>query len=346
MENKINISNYEAYLLDFMEGNLSEADCALLREFVLLHPELEINLEDTELVTLEAESISLGSKENLKKSGVTFSDEHFIGYIENTLSSEEKEQLELACSADAALAKELRLYKSTILETDTSIIFKDKSSLRKQSKIIYFNARVFVSAAAALLLIFGLWFVFRNVDGGNSNTKNLSEIKNSIPSNTLAAINTNSASNESVTYTSQVNMEKQQSPKRNLASNTKQAVLPTNTTSLIANNIIDTIKPRKEEKLIELKKEPEVNEVKIANNNVQPAKTNYIITEGTDDELADNNITKEKTGFWSKASKALKNLNKLGVKKVDAHETVTVNSEQTLLSLGNFKIEKNRYNQE
>ena len=33
MENRININNYEAFLLDYMEGNLSSQDISLLKEF-------------------------------------------------------------------------------------------------------------------------------------------------------------------------------------------------------------------------------------------------------------------------------------------------------------------------
>ena len=42
----INLHNYEAYLLDFSEGNLALDTIQELKEFVQLHPELEINLSD------------------------------------------------------------------------------------------------------------------------------------------------------------------------------------------------------------------------------------------------------------------------------------------------------------
>ena len=342
MTNKINISNYEAYLLDFMEGNLSGADISLLKEFVLLHPELEINLEDTELVTLESETISLGSKENLKKAAFSFSDEQLVAYIENKLAPKEKEKLEIASISDHLLAKELRLYKSTILQSDTSIVFENKESLKKQNKVIFFNTRVY-AAAAALLLVFGLWFVLRNIDNNTSIPKNLSENTDPIKSTTIASANT--ITEQSSTYTINTTVENQRIPKTNLANTLKNSSATSYTVPLIVNNTpIDTIKPEKEEKIAVVKKDPVNEDIKIADNTNPPTKTNYIITQGSDDELADNTASKEKTGFWSKATKALKNLNKLGVKKVDAQENVTVNAEQTLLSLGNFKIEKNRYN--
>ena len=65
MSEKINITNYEAFLLDYLEGNLSEGEISLLKIFVAAHPQLNIDLEDTELVSLEKDESVFTSKENL-----------------------------------------------------------------------------------------------------------------------------------------------------------------------------------------------------------------------------------------------------------------------------------------
>ena len=67
MANKINIENYEAFLLDYMEGNLSTEDFVALQMFSAEHPHLNIDLNDLELVELETEKIHFNEKENLKK---------------------------------------------------------------------------------------------------------------------------------------------------------------------------------------------------------------------------------------------------------------------------------------
>ena len=41
---QINIHNYEAYLLDFSEGNLTDELQMELELFLIQHPELDINL--------------------------------------------------------------------------------------------------------------------------------------------------------------------------------------------------------------------------------------------------------------------------------------------------------------
>ena len=52
MKNKIDIQNYEAFLLDYMEGNLSSEETVALQLFAAQHPHLEIDLNDLELVGL------------------------------------------------------------------------------------------------------------------------------------------------------------------------------------------------------------------------------------------------------------------------------------------------------
>ena len=59
---KIDIHNYEAYLLDYSEGNLTGELQVELELFLIQHPELEINLDELSLVTLENESASFSNK--------------------------------------------------------------------------------------------------------------------------------------------------------------------------------------------------------------------------------------------------------------------------------------------
>ena len=81
MANKINIENYEAFLLDYMEGNISTEDLVALQIFAAQHPHLNIDLNDMELVELNSDAVSFEGKNNLKK----VSDEQFVAYIENQL---------------------------------------------------------------------------------------------------------------------------------------------------------------------------------------------------------------------------------------------------------------------
>ena len=53
----INSTNYEAFYLDFLEGNLNEEETALL--FVFLDENPEFKLDDSEFFTIEDDSITL-----------------------------------------------------------------------------------------------------------------------------------------------------------------------------------------------------------------------------------------------------------------------------------------------
>lgn len=68
MNTNINIDNYEAYLLDYMEGNLSPDEAEQLKAFVVAQG-LDWNELTEELPHLEAPQIEFENKERLKKKG-------------------------------------------------------------------------------------------------------------------------------------------------------------------------------------------------------------------------------------------------------------------------------------
>lgn len=350
MSSKINITNYEAFLLDYMEGNLPEADIALLKDFVLTHPELNIDLNDIELVELEAENVSFSSKENLKKTNSHLvSDELFVGYVENTLTEEEKSKIEELCAKDASLANELRLYKSTILLADKNIVFENKESLKKENKIIWFSTKIYLRAAAALLLLFGLWFTFRNIGGEKTNNETIIANNNSVKENSSNQ-NTNTVSitpNEekqtavesfTVAKNNLVNRKNNHSPKAPLTNNLPEPN--------IVNNAVDSIKPKEEPKLAITKIDTSSAPSLAVNNSNTVSKKIIVIEEADDEPVTSNNAPKEKKGFWYRAGKVLSGINKIGVKQVDGKDQSANNNEQYVLSLGNFSVEKNTFNKE
>ena len=353
MSKKINSNNYEAFLLDYMEGNLSAEDISLLKDFVASHPELNIDLSETELILLEKDESVFNSKGNLKKiTSDLVPVELFVGYIENTLSKEEKNKLEDACWKDKVLANELRLYKSTILSAETTIIFENKENLKKHNKIIWFNTRVYFRAAAAIFLLFALYFTFRfiNNSGEKENkivNNNFVKENNSNPiTNTIAANHKPEKQNSVESFTvAKTNLAN----KKNILHPVQDTInLPKNIFPLpkIVSNKVDTLAPNEKIKLAVIKNDSVSAPLIIvkASDNILKKK---IITEMRDDEeIVSDSPVKEKAGFWNHARKALNNLNKLGIKQVDGKEQLVNNKEQTILSLGNFSIEKNNFNKE
>jgi hypothetical protein len=137
----IDLHNYEAFLLDYLDGNLNEDDCANLRAFVIAHPELEIDLEDTFLPKIADELMQADFKTQLKKTEANFCSEDLIHFLENTLSDSERKRIELRLLEDRELAVELALLKKTVLPIDEQIVFENKQQLIKTEVDFVLNNR-------------------------------------------------------------------------------------------------------------------------------------------------------------------------------------------------------------
>ena len=88
----INKNNYEAFFLDYHEGNLTPQQVADLLLYIEQHPELREEFESFENIILEDFSdITFENKSGLKKEiTIDNKDEFFIRSIENTLTPAEK----------------------------------------------------------------------------------------------------------------------------------------------------------------------------------------------------------------------------------------------------------------
>ena len=341
MTNKINIENYEAFLLDSMEGNLSTEDTVALQMFAAQHPHLNIDLHDLELVELDAEEISFNAKENLKKPLI--SDEQFVAYVENDLNTNEKQNIEQLCASHETLSKELKLYKKSFIIANERIVFENKNSLKKQeTKVLWFYSREVFAAAASIVLILGLWFMFRTFNSFDSNL-NSEKIKGNMKVKTFALKNNSSTPS----YTVEKVKENIVNNNQVVYSNTVEVAPKNENEPLLTNNIP---KENKEEASKEIitpnnikENNPDNDPVKVASTKVTPTKQ-YIITEKAFDEDEKVLASNQKKGFWSRAMKALNGLNKLGVKKAKGTETVESNNEQYVLTMGNFKVENNKFN--
>lgn len=129
--NRITTDNYEAFLLDYMEGQLDEARVEELKAFAMNHPELEIDLNDLELPVLSEEPMSFDLKGSLKKTDPAENAELLFDYLENNLPVAEREALEAKLLTDKTLSIEFHLLKKTVLSVDAVEVFQNKSTLYK-----------------------------------------------------------------------------------------------------------------------------------------------------------------------------------------------------------------------
>lgn len=139
---RIDLNNYEAYLLDYFEGNLSNELTAELKTFVLSHPELDVDLNDTELPVFSEDNVTFEGKNSLLKSESDLPDEEIIRYVEGLMTLGERTEFELKLSLNSQLAKETAAYKKTILPVNTSEVFADANSLLKTEEEFILGNRV------------------------------------------------------------------------------------------------------------------------------------------------------------------------------------------------------------
>ncbi|MCW3075865.1 MAG: hypothetical protein JWO32_474 [Bacteroidetes bacterium] len=138
---EINLHNYEAFLLDYFDGNLSKELTGKLMTFVVTHPELEIDLNDNDLPVFNAEEVHYELKYALKKENHNFPNEDLLEYLEGHLSEEDKLLVEARLNEDPLLALELKFLKQTVIAADYSISFKNKNQLIKSQEDLVLNNR-------------------------------------------------------------------------------------------------------------------------------------------------------------------------------------------------------------
>lgn len=135
---KINLHNYEAFLIDYLDGNLNEAAVAELKAFVFANPQLQIDLNDLDLPSFADEAVSIDFKEDLKKNASFFEDEELINYLENNLAEAERKAIEVKLLNDKSLAAQFEAYKKTILQKE-EIVLNSKSNLYKTESELVLN---------------------------------------------------------------------------------------------------------------------------------------------------------------------------------------------------------------
>ncbi|MGM0408872.1 MAG: hypothetical protein ACQERU_12895, partial [Bacteroidota bacterium] len=169
----IDRQNYEAFFLDYLDGNLSPSQEKLLLSFLEENPDLKKELEQFEPIVIEKDEIHFADKQGLKKDPVIndlqrTSFEHLcIAYVEGDLNAREKALFEEMADNDQRKSAELEKFLLSKLKADHSIIFPNKNRLKKSALSIS-RLRSFypyVAAAASVLVLLSLYiFVPQNTD--------------------------------------------------------------------------------------------------------------------------------------------------------------------------------------
>lgn len=227
---QITINNYEAFLLDHLEGNLSPELQAELLLFFETHPELREDLDEFELFTIVPESSSFDQKETLKVDenhiGIINYEEAMIAEIEGENSPETSAELATFLQAHAKKGQELETYRKTRLLAP-EIIFNDKDSLKQKEDRVIPLYWWYSAAAAVILALFLLKGINWNEEQGElpiaeEKTELIQpEEELVIPeSDHRLAIETNHS--EEAEEKEAINTPKQQTPKKQIKANNVQ----------------------------------------------------------------------------------------------------------------------------
>lgn len=144
----INLNNYEAYLLDYVEQNLSPDMVAELMLFLEQNPEVKAELEAFENVSLNTDGIMFHQKENLKKIAI---EDLMIAELEGLNTPQETEALNQEIKENKNYSTLFACYQKTILVPE-QIVFADKTALKqKETKVIPLH--YWYSSVAAVLVV-------------------------------------------------------------------------------------------------------------------------------------------------------------------------------------------------
>jgi len=167
---KINRDNYELFFINYFDGILKPSEVDELMLFLKNNPDMEDEFLNFGNINLPGkEEVSFDNKNKLKKSVSDKStinhkniDEFLVAYIENDLTYNDVDRLELFLKENPNYKNDLEIYQKTIITPDLKVVFNDKKLLKKkvlakEYKIKYFYYTV-AAAAAVILLFFNIFF--------------------------------------------------------------------------------------------------------------------------------------------------------------------------------------------
>lgn len=139
---KINRNNYEAYIIDYLDGNLSREDIDTLMLFLEQNPDIKEEADGLEMTMplkdenfVFPEKSSLRQPDNSTKNPVNRENYEtwLIASVENDLNPAGQSQLDEFLEQNPGLKREHDLFISTRSTPDLAVSFEEKASLKNKS---------------------------------------------------------------------------------------------------------------------------------------------------------------------------------------------------------------------
>lgn len=154
---EIDISNYESYLLSYVDNELNDAEKAALEQFLQQHPHVQAELELLKgaCVTPD-EQIVFDQKAALYRHTPAVSADEYesmmLSYVDGELPAEATARLKSWLKEHPEAQKEMALLQVVKLEPDTAVVFENKASLYRTSRKTISMATYWWGATAAAVL--------------------------------------------------------------------------------------------------------------------------------------------------------------------------------------------------
>lgn len=160
----INHHNYEEFFILYWDNELGAEQKKMVETFVEANKELQEEFRLFGETRFTPENNLAFAEKNLlqinENSFINFSNYHeqLLSYIDDELNADQKDAVEKYAAQHPAVQKELTIFQKTKLQSDSAIVFPDKSSLyRREEKVRVINmVWLRVAVAAALILVAGL----------------------------------------------------------------------------------------------------------------------------------------------------------------------------------------------
>ncbi len=153
--------NYEAYIIDYLDGKLNPIQSAELMHFLSQNPDLEEEFNEFENIKISASQEMKLNKDELRRDFSDIkqiNDENFdefcIANFEGDLNDQDESRLKEYLKKHPEKQKDFDLYSKIHLSPDYSIKYSEKNSIRKISPFIRRkNLLLYVTSAAAAILL-------------------------------------------------------------------------------------------------------------------------------------------------------------------------------------------------
>jgi hypothetical protein len=202
---RISIFNYEAFYLDFLEGNLNEADTLVLINFLEENPELKVDMDDSIPVFAEENALlDEFSKLLLKRDdGETVItgenvDYFIIAQSEGLLDEVKTKELSALIAGNGELENDRKFAGLVTFQPDNKIVYGDKAGLKKKTKLFVLWPYAAAIAAASLVLFF-----WNNIDSTSNSVESRGSKMNASKGSAVKSNNNSSFSDSNNTNTNQ-----------------------------------------------------------------------------------------------------------------------------------------------